>query len=157
MAATIPQFVELHDAAEDRWVQYLVSYPKQTLEAIKAALVQSTAAMATSPSSVPAVVAPAVGELWTCGVCGSAKSSKAALVAHEVREHGVRRLTRKKVVDKVCPICCKVFGSRGQCLDHIEKQKSQICMVNLMLFHSDFEEGVVEEADRQQAELRPKR
>lgn len=77
-------------------------------------------------------------------------------MAHEVREHGVMRLTRKKVVDRVCPICCKLFGSRGQCLDHIEKQKSQICMVNLTLFHSDFDEGVLEEADRLQAVLAAK-
>ena len=79
VAATIPQFTELQNAAEERWVQYIVSFPKQTLEAIKAALVRSTAAMANSPSGVPAVVAPVVGELWTCGVCGGAKSSKAGL------------------------------------------------------------------------------
>ena len=75
VAASVSQFREFHEAAESRWVQYLVEYPKHALEAIKEAMIRIAAAKASFPVCIPAVAAPAVGELWTCGVCGSAKAS----------------------------------------------------------------------------------
>ena len=60
------------------------------------------------------------------------------------------------MIDEVCPICRKAFGSRGQCLGHIEKQKPRICLVDLMLSHPDLDSEVVEEADLRQASLAAK-
>ena len=59
----------------------------------------------------------------------------------------------EKVIGEVCPVCRKAFGSRGQCLDHIEKQKYHMCLVNLALFYPDLDSEVVERADLQQKTL----
>ena len=81
---------------------------------------------------------------WSCTECNMAFESKQALITHEVRYHRRLRLARSKVGTNTCPICLRTFGSRTKVMEHLHN-KSEICLVNYMLYQETLSEEEVEE------------
>ena len=148
LSAVAPQLEELQAAEDWEWVRPLFSFRTQTLEAIRDALTRQSAVIVVQDPEVH-VPCNTVEGAWLCSTCGVTRASRAALKAHVARAHGALRAARRKARTRYCPVCLRSFGSRYACLEHIHT-KSEVCVINLLVFYPDLSEEKIEKANAAQ-------